>query len=443
LGVRVQWSSSSTPSNNNLIVHRMKGRSCALLQEPGIPIMKNDKDVSEKSFSFWSIQKARWVRISRQIPFADVLIVGIGVLLAFCLRYSLRGFQSLDLTNFQSVWYVTIREQGFAAFRSGFSNYPPLFLYLYYIVSVILPTAAVTTAVKLPAIACDFICAWYVYRIIRLKYEQGPVPIFAFLAILFTPTVVLNSAAWSQIESIYTAALLACLYYLLKKQNWAACIAFGIAFSIKLQSIYLAPLLLVLFLKKQVSWKQLLVIPAVYLITIMPAWAAGRPLTELLTIYTSQVSGYTGLVHNAPNMYTWLPADMSDMFSPAGVIFAASICLMYAAVIMKSHVPLSKHILVQLAFLSVLLVPYFLPKTHDRYFYPSDVFSIVYGFFFPGYFYLPLAANLISFFIYQPFLFGRDIFPQPVLALALLVVIFLAVRHAILNLYKPGETPLE
>jgi Gpi18-like mannosyltransferase len=306
-----------------------------------------------------------------------------------------------------------------------------------YVVSKIMPSFSTITAVKLPAIICDFICAWFVYRIVRMKYEKGSVPIFAFLAILFAPTVILNSAAWAQIESIYTAALVAFLYYVLRKQPWLACIAFGIAFSIKLQSIYLAPLLLVLFLKRVVSWKHLLAIPAVYIILIIPAWIAGRPLGELLTVYAGQVEGYSGLVHNAPNMYTWLPSDMNAIFYPAGIIFAVSICLIYVAVVLKSRVNLSKHLIVQLAFVSALLVPYFLPKTHDRYFYLSDIFSIVYAFYFPEYFYIALAANLISFFTYQPFLFGTDIFPQTVLALALLVVIIFIIRHLMYLLYKP------
>ena len=171
-----------------------------------------------------------------------------------------------------------------------------------------LPNIATVTAVKLPSIFCDFICAWYVYRIVRLKYEKGPIPIFAFLAILFAPTVILNSAVWGQADSIFTAALVAFLFYLLKKQPWLACIAFGIAFSIKLQSIYLAPLLMVLFFKKVISWKHLLTIPAVYFIAIIPAWVAGRPLMELLTVYVDQVQGVPGLFHNAPNLYTWLPS---------------------------------------------------------------------------------------------------------------------------------------
>ena len=265
----------------------------------------------------------------------DVIVVFVGTILAFALRYALRNFATQDYSYYLKTWYQTIKELGFSALGQSFSNYTPPFLYLLYIVSKLLPNIATVAAVKLPSVFCDFICAWYVYRIIRLKYEQGPIPIFAFLAILFAPTVILNSAAWAQIESIYSAALIAFVYYLLKKQPWLACIAFGIAFSIKLQSIYLAPLLLVLFLKKVLSWKHLLVIPAVYFIAIIPAWIAGRPLGELLTIYAGQVEGYTGLVHNAPNLYTWLPDDKNDFFYPAGIIFAVSICLIYVAVVLK------------------------------------------------------------------------------------------------------------
>jgi Gpi18-like mannosyltransferase len=406
--------------------------------------MKLTRKTNDRPFaSFWENIKKRWIPFVRQISYIDVLIVIIGTLLALFLRYSLRTFESQDFQYCYRDWYMTIKDQGFAALGIGFSDYTPLSLYLLYGVSILLPKVATVTAVKLPAIACDFICAWYVFRIVRLKYKRGPVPIFAYLAILFAPTVILNSAAWNQIESIYTAALVAFVYYLLKKQNWLACIAFGIAFSVKLQAIYLAPLLFVLVLKKEVSWKHLLTIPVVYLVSIIPAWIAGRPLIELLTIYVGQVNEYVGLVNNAPNMYTWLPRDMNELLYPGGVIFAVSICLIYVAVVLKSRVRLSKHLIIQLAFLSVLLVPYFLPKTHDRYFYPSDILSIMYGFFFPIYFYIPLAANLISFFIYQPFLFGTDIFPQTVLALALLIVIIIVVRHLMLTLYKPGGTPLE
>jgi Gpi18-like mannosyltransferase len=385
--------------------------------------------------------KDRLIIFLKPLPYVDILIVFVGILLALSLRYSLRSFASQDYSYYNKVWYQTIKELGFSALGQSFSNYTPLFLYLLYIVSKVLPNVATVTAVKLPSIFCDFICAWFVYRIVRLKYEKGPIPIFALLAILFAPTVILNSAVWGQADSIFTAALVAFLFHLLKKQPWLACIAYGIAFSIKLQSIYLAPLLMVLFFKKVISWKHLLTIPAVYFIAIIPAWVAGRPLMELLTVYFDQVQGVPGLFHNAPNLYTWLPVDDYGIFFQAGIIFAVSICLIYVAVVLKSHVKISKQVIVQLAFVSALLVPYFLPKTHDRYFYPSDILSIVYAFYFPGYFYIALAANLISFFVYPPYLFGMDIFPQAVLALALLVVIIIVIQQLMNVLYKHQLEP--
>ena len=404
--------------------------------------MKPTKKTNDKPFaSFWGNVKERWIPFVRKIPYMDVLIVLTGTLLALYLRYSLRTFESQDYLNFNRWWYLAIKEHGFTALGQDFSNYTPPFLYFLYGVSVLLPKVATVTAVKLPSIAFDFICAWYVYRIVRMKYDKGPVPLFAFFAVLLAPTVVLNGAAWGQIDSIYTAALVAFIYYLLKKQNWLACISFSIAFAIKFQSVYLVPLLFVLLLRKMVSWKYLLAIPAIYLISIIPSWLAGRPLLELLTIYVSQVSGYAGLVHNAPNMYTWFPADLYNLFYPAGIIFAAIICFLYVTVVFKSHVRLSSGVIIQLALASALIVPYFLPKTHDRYFFPADVLSIIFGFYFPDYFYIPLAVNLISFFIYQPFLFGTDIFPQPFLALALLVVIIILIRHMMVVLYKPGFEP--
>jgi Gpi18-like mannosyltransferase len=383
---------------------------------------------------FISRKRDRFNIIVKQLPYVDVVIVFLGILLALALRYILKPIVTMDSTAYM-MWYQVIKVDGFSALGQSFSNYSPPFLYMLYIVSKLLPNIAAITAVKLPAIVCDFVCAWFVYRIVRVKYKKGPVPIFAFLAILFAPTVILNSSAWGQADSIYTTALVAFLYFVLRRQPWFACIAFGIAFSIKLQSIYLAPFLLALFLKKIVSWKHLLAIPAVYLILIIPAWIAGRPLGELLTVYFFQVQGVPGLVHNAPNMYTWLPSDDYGMFFQAGLIFAASICLIYVAVVYKSRVSLSNRLIVQLAFISALLVPFFLPKTHDRYFYPSDILSIVYAFYLPEYFYIALSANLVSFYIYEPFLFGTNIFSQTVLALTLLAVVAIVIRHMILVLY--------
>jgi len=371
----------------------------------------------------------------KRTSWLDVAIFSTGIILALFLRYSLRTFESGDYSYYFKAWYKTIQVDGFKSLGENFSNYPPLYLSLLYIVSLILPKVAPWTAIKLPSIVCDLICAWYVYRIVRLKYGNGVAATVSSLIVLFAPTAVLNGAAWGQIDSIYTAALLACIYYLLEEKNWLACIAFGLAFAIKLQSVYLAPFLLALWIKKRISFKYLLAIPAVYLVSILPAWIAGRPLFELITLYFAQVGDYEGLVHNATSVYTWLPrADYNTWYIP-GIIYAVGICVIYVVLILKSRVKSLNPYIVSLALASLLIVPFFLPKTHDRYFYPADVLSIVFGFYYPEFFFVPVIVNLVSFFIYQPFLFGVDIFPQSVLTLAMFLAILIVVWRMVVQLY--------
>jgi Gpi18-like mannosyltransferase len=374
-----------------------------------------------------------------KIPWVDTAIVIIGIILAFFLRLSLRGIASGDYYSSTLKWYTDIREYGIAAINGAYSNYTPAYIYLLYLSSAIFHNLAAITIIKLPSILCDFVLAWFVGKIVQSRYT-GLAPLLAFFAVLFAPTVVLNSAAWGQADSIYTMSLLACLYFILKGKGWLACLAFGISFSFKLQAVFLLPFLFVLTLRRKIQWYQLLVIPAVYFLSIIPAWIAGRQLTSLLSIYLAQSNLYQNLTMNAPTMFAWFSNDFEKKIFLASLFFAAGIIFLYIVLGYKSKVQLTAPTLVQLALISALIVPFFLPRMHERYFYPADVLSIVYGFFFPQYFFVPLVVNLSSFFTYETFLFTTGtIIPLPVLAIFLLAVIVIIVRHLILTSYPAAD----
>ena len=376
------------------------------------------------------------VRLSR---IENAIIVVMAVTLGVLLRWSLLSFESYDFTLYFDPWYATIRQQGFGSLGAGFSNYPPLYLYPLYLISVLVPKASALVATKLPSMVCDFVTAWFGARIVGLKYGKGhPASLLAFFALIFAPTVVLNSSFWGQIDSTFTAGLVACVYFILRRREALAWIAFALALSIKLQAIFLAPFLLALLLKRLLSWKSVLLVPIVYMLTILPAWLVGRPFSELLTIYVGQVGQFRFLVMNAPNLYTWLPQELYSLLYPAGLIYAAVVVFVCLAAFYKSRAEVTPSLLMQLALVSVMILPYFLPKVHDRYFYPSDVFSILYGFFFPSLFWVPLVVNMVSFFTYAPYLFGMEIFLPTRLAVVLLIVIVIVVRKMVVTLY-PGE----
>ena len=65
----------------------------------------------------------------------------------------------------------------------------------------------------------DVICAYLAYKLVRLRRPQGPLPAAAFGVVLFAPTVVANSSYWGQVDSEWTAGLLACVYFHVRQHD--------------------------------------------------------------------------------------------------------------------------------------------------------------------------------------------------------------------------------
>jgi Gpi18-like mannosyltransferase len=127
----------------------------------------------------------------------------------------------------------------------------------------------------------------------------------------------LNSSYWGQIDSLYTCFLLMCLYFLLKDQSLTAMITYGLAFSIKAQAAFFAPFLMILAFQKKIPWKYFLLIPAMYLLSILPVVILGRPLLEALLIYAKQFNTYHRLSMNAPNLWFIFA---QDRYQPPAVL---------------------------------------------------------------------------------------------------------------------------
>ena len=325
--------------------------------------------------------------------FKDLLILATGSALAVALRYALFGFESVDYLEYTSKWFDFIQTHGgFAALRFNFSNYTPPYLYLLAISAGLLSSFPKIIAIKIVSIPFEFLCAFFVAKILRLKTRTGLGSLAAFLVILFTPTVVLNGGLWGQSDIIYTTGLVATVYFLIQGKEWQAFVAFGLAFAFKLQTMFLAPVLLILVLAKRVSWRSLALIPMSYMVMMAPAWAAGRPLIELLTIYFSQSTATERLATSAPNLYVWLPNDAFDTLFTAGLVWASGVILIFIYAAHRVRSQMTPGLLIEISTISVLLTPYILPKMRQRYFFPADIFSILFAFFYPKYLIVPVLV---------------------------------------------------
>jgi Gpi18-like mannosyltransferase len=297
-------------------------------------------------------------------------------------------------------------------------------------------------AIKSLGLLCDLALAFVVLLVVRLKYDRRPVWLAAFAAVLFAPTIFFNSALWGQCDAIYTTFLLAALYCLLRDRPGRALLFFSIAFAFKLQALFLLPLFFVLWAKGELPLKYFLLLPAVYVALCLPALVAGRPFYDLLTIYLEQANTYRRLTSSAPNLYQWLP-DNPALFGRAGLIFAITLVGLLSYACLKSDVRWGKHLTVRLALVSALLVPFTLPYMHERYFFAADCIAIVYGFYFPRRFYVPLTVVTISLFSYFPFLFhDMTVIKLPYLALLLAVILVVVLVDLFKDLYQTPQPSL-
>ena len=233
-------------------------------------------------------------------------------------------------------------------------------------------------------------------------------PYLAAVIYFTAPTVILNSAYWGQADSLYTSLLLACLYFLLIEKSFASMLAYGLAFSFKAQAVFLLPFLVIMAFRKRIPWLYFGLIPIVYMVTVLPVVFLGRPLLETLLVYAKQTDTFAVLSMNAPNLYSFFSREWYSPILPIGVTTA--IILIACWVYTTSHVKidLDNKYIILVAVISTALVPFVLPKMHDRYFYSTDVLSIVLAFYWPTLWFIPVLYQLVSTSAISVFLFNVD-----------------------------------
>ncbi len=331
---------------------------------------------------------------------------GITVLLllltAGWLRMQALDFVSADITLFLQHWMRHIRFYGLAeAYGRGVSNYAPLYTYLLGVGDFLLPLARTEHVIKYVSFVGEVIAAYWAYRIVGLQYRDQPhsrMPLAAALLLLLAPSVIVNGAVSAQCDIWFTAFLLGGSYYVLTQRPRMALIYAGIAFSLKPQVVFLFPVLLALLLKRTIPWRQLWIIPAVYVLTCVPAWLQGRPMLNMLKIYYGQVARYP-INLNAANPYLYL-RDIDPVWVINLGLLVAIFCGLIITVVSyqrwREVTPVSYMLL---ATLSAGLLPFTLPFMHDRYFFTADIFSLVLACMQPRWFLLAAlfqAASLLA-----------------------------------------------
>jgi Gpi18-like mannosyltransferase len=365
-------------------------------------------------------------------------------LLALRIRLAFFPFQTNDYNSFLKPWMQFIVDNGsFEAFRVKFYDYTPAYVYLLWLGTVI--NANFLWWIKAISVLFDFVMAYYVAKIVAIKYPK--VFKMAFVVTLMAPSVIFNGSLWGQCDVIYCSMVMACLYHLLTNKLIKSAFFYAVALCLKLQSMFFAPVFLWLLVAKNIPKKFVITVAALfvglYLIMILPISQGvifqNNPLDStknarglldsatktingvttkvedtrdgLLTIYANQPKNYSHIVMGpASSMYQWVDDKNYEYFYQNGLTVAIVVILLLAYYLVSNKiVNVDNDVIVKMALISTLAVPFLLPKMHERYFFLADVMALVYAFWFPKKFWVGVAIAFISFTVYIQAVIGGNI----------------------------------
>lgn len=258
--------------------------------------------------------------------YLPLFIFAAGLLLRLILAYFNMGFAN-DTACF-AAWADRMFSFGPGEFYTSdmFTDYPPGFMYLLYIIGALKSILNLNTysgahlvLLKLPAILCDVACGYLVYH----EGKKLVTPFHAILlsaAYLFNPAVILNSSVWGQVDSVYTLAVVLLCLYLTKGKLLPAYLVFGAGVLLKPQMLVFTPVLLIgimdyVFLKKfSINKLMYNLCQGILVITGMIVLCMPFGLEHVFSQYLSTLGSYPYAAVNAYNFWgffglNWVSQD--------------------------------------------------------------------------------------------------------------------------------------
>ena len=334
----------------------------------------------------------------------DLFYLAALTLIGLSIRVILRVVITDDWLMYWDPWISDIKEMGFSYLATDRYDYTPTFIYILWVISK-LPINPMTAYKGLHCIL-DFVAAAILGKMIYKVTGSRRKGVLSYGLFLIVPTIWANSALWAQCDIIFMTFLLLCFYYLFADRPCRAMFFYGMAFVFKLQSLFIFPFLVILWVNKKVDLKHFLWIPALYFLSIVPAWIAGRPLMELINIYMAQgAQDVWSLSIKWPNIYQIIGNQFFLLeYASAGTWLILGILMVIMFAMAQKRYRITNEFIVQMALFFAILTPWFLPHMHERYGCVADILAIIYAMMNRKKFYFPLVQILVSFNSYMAYL---------------------------------------
>ncbi|MCH5171760.1 MAG: DUF2029 domain-containing protein [Erysipelotrichales bacterium] len=377
-----------------------------------------------------------------------LLIVFITLsILALVIRMLFIDFVSGDMKYPLLLWFDFFKQNGhFLAFAKinqlpkndyfyGYYNFMALISYF---------NAKPIALIKSISFIFDFGLAIGVSLIVHHFTKNKTTSLISYLIVLYAPSVYANSAIWGQCDQMYVCVVVYFFLLLLKKKNIWATLVLGLAMGLKLQTIFILPLLGFMWLNKKYRIWNLLLIPVGFFITILPSYLFGGGFTEPFKVIGYQFGQYPNMNYGSGSMYAFIEmSSFRDYFNNGvAVIFAIAVLLFVMFVLFYKKVECNDYNMMYVAALYALLAPFVLPHMHERYFFMADIFILLYVIVHKKQYYLAPLMIFSSVNNYTHFLTGEYIFKflgqdcvrlSALINLSILIVLFLNMKKLFNN----------
>lgn len=316
-----------------------------------------------------------------------ICLIIIITILAVAVRLMLFNIESGDYVGFLNKWYDELKQNGgMSALSKIESDYNMPYLEILALLTYI-PINKLYL-IKAVSVIFDIVMAISVMILVsRLTNKNKKYMLLSYAITLFLPTVVLNSAAWAQCDSIYTTFIILALVKLIDKKYVTSILFYGVALAFKLQAIFILPVYAIVFLGNKDMLKKLIYAPLVVvpnIILSLPAIFYGKNVFSIFGTYGTQVSEYANYIsQNISNIYHLIYFDANSFIATQSnvilvLMIAMTLIVFFSILVLvqKGKIKLEGKV-VELAFYSVLVCVFLLPCMHDRYLYVAEVLAAV------------------------------------------------------------------
>ena len=304
-------------------------------------------------------------------------LLGALSIVGLALRWTGIRFEGVDYEVCLEPWYQQLKAGGtLAAIADYDGDYNVFYITILYLLTLI-PVKPIIS-IKMVSILFDYVAAFAVTQAAMSAGEEtGRGRFYGALAyglVLCNPVAVINSGYLAQSESIWAGLALLGFWYLSQEKPIRGMWMLGFALVMKLQAVFILPIVLVLyFYKKKFSILHLLWIPVAIQVSSIPAIIGGCGFDVAYRTYFRLMGEYPFMYYYYPNIWTFFKEAPYYLFGKVAIVLAFTALLMFAVLFVQSGRRYTMKDYLEYVAWTTMTCAMLLPCMHERYNYIAEM----------------------------------------------------------------------